>query len=63
MAVGANETEVPPSELQDSMRRINQLEGALGCKTLENEIFKEAVVFAKEKKWIALSPVLPEGEQ
>ena len=63
MAVGANETVVPASELQDAMRRIKQLEGALGRKTLENEILKEAVDFAKAKKWIARSPVLPGGEQ
>ena len=29
----------------------------------ENEIFKEAVDFAKAKKWIARSPVLPGDEQ
>ena len=57
--VGANETVVPASELQEAMRRIKQLEGALGRKTLENEILKEAVDFAKAKKWIARSPVLP----
>ena len=62
-AVGANETVVPASELQEAMRRIKQLEGALGRKTLENEILKEAVDFAKAKKWIARSPVLPGGEQ
>ena len=49
VAVGANETVVPASELQEAMRRIKQLEGALGRKTLENEILKEAVDFAKEK--------------
>lgn len=63
MAVGANETVVPASELQEAMRRIKQLEGALGRKTLENEILKEAVDLAKAKKWIARSPVLPGGEQ
>ena len=63
MAVGANETVVPASELQEVIRRIKQLEGALGRKTLENEILKEAVDFAKAKKWIARSPVLPGGEQ
>lgn len=63
MAVDANETVVPASELQEAMRRIKQLEGALGRKTLENEILKEAVDFAKAKKWIARSPVLPRGEQ
>ena len=45
------------------MKRIKQLEGALGRKTLENEILKEAVDFAKAKKWIARSPVLPADEQ
>ena len=63
MAVGANETLVPASELQEAMRRIKQLEGALGRKTSENEILKEAVDFAKVKKWIARSSVLPGGEQ
>ena len=63
VAVGANETVVPASDLQDAMRRIKQLEGALGRKTLENEILKEAVDFAKAKKWIARSPVLPGDEQ
>ena len=63
MAVGANETVVPASELQEALRRIKQLEGALGRKTLENEILKEAVDLAKAKKWIARSPVLPGGEQ
>jgi hypothetical protein len=38
VAVGANETVVPASEFQEAMRRIKQLEGALGRKTLENEI-------------------------
>ena len=47
VAVGANETVVPASELQEAMRRIKQLEGALGRKTLEHEILKEAVDFAK----------------
>ena len=51
------------SELQETMRRFKQLEGALGRKTLENEILKEEVDFAKAKKWIARSPVLPGGEQ
>ena len=63
MAVGANEPVVPSSELQDAMRRIKQLEGALGRKTLVNEILKEAVDFVKAKKWIAHSLVLPEDGQ
>ncbi len=63
IAVGTNETVVPTSELQEAMRRIKQLEGALGSKTLENEFLKETVEFAKVKKWIASSPVLPGGAQ
>ena len=63
VAVGANEPVVPASELQDAQKRIKQLEAALGRKTLENEILKEAVDFAKSKKWIARSPALPGDEQ
>ena len=54
---------VSASELQDAQKRIKQLEAALGRKTLENEILKEAVDFAKAKKWIARSPALPGDEQ
>jgi len=50
VAVGDNETVVPASELQEAMRRIKQLEGALERKTPESEILKEAVDFAKAKK-------------
>ena len=49
MALGANETVALASELQEAMRRVKQLEGALGRKTLENEILKEAVDFDKGK--------------
>jgi transposase len=63
VAVGANETVAPTYEFQKAMRRIKQLEGALGRKTLENEILNEALDFAKAKKWIARSPELPEDEQ
>ncbi len=62
MAVGANETVEPSSELQEAMKRIKQLEGGLGRKTLENEILKEAMGFAKAKKWIARSPLFPGDE-
>jgi transposase len=61
--VGANETVVSASDLQEDMSRIKQLEGALGRKTLENEILKEAEDFAKARKWIPRSPVMPGNEQ
>ena len=63
VAVGANETVVSASDLQEDISRIKQLEDALGRKTLEKEILKEAVDFAKAKKWISRSPVLPGDEQ
>ena len=63
VVVGANETVVQASELQEAIRGINQLEGALRRKTLQNEILKAAVDFAKIKKWIARSPVLPRDKQ
>ena len=43
--------------------RIKQREGELSRATLETEILKEAVDFAKAKKWIARAPALPGGEQ
>jgi transposase len=54
---------VAASELQEAQRRIKQLEQALGRKTLENDILREAVDFAKSKEWFARSPVLPEDGQ
>ena len=43
IAVGdTDKTAVPASELQEAMRRIKQLEGALGRKTLEYKINNEA---------------------
>jgi len=49
MAVGANETVMEASKLQETMRCIKQLEGALDCKTLGNEIITKVVDFAKVK--------------
>lgn len=63
VAVGANESVVLAFELQEAIRRIKQLEGALRRKTLKNEIRKGAVVFAKAKKLIVCSPALPGDEQ
>ena len=59
VAVGANETVVPASEMQEAMKRIKQLEGALGRKTLENEILKEAVDFAKAKSGLRARQYCP----
>jgi transposase len=63
VAVGASEPVVPASEMAEALKRIKQLEAALGRKTLENEILKEAVEYGKSRKWIARSPLLPEDEK
>lgn len=58
-AVSAGEAVVPASELAAARAEIVKLQRVLGKKTLENEILKEAVEYAAEKKWIARSPLLP----
>jgi transposase-like protein len=55
-AVSAGEAVVPASELAAARAEIAKLQRVLGKKTLENEILKEAVEYATEKKWIARSP-------
>jgi transposase len=62
VAVSAGESVVPASELAAARAEIAKLQRVLGKKTLENEILKEAVEFAAEKKWIARSPLLPKDE-
>ena len=63
VAVSAGESVVPASELAAARAEIAKLQRILGKKTLENEILKEAVEIATEKKWIARSPLLPgDGE-
>ena len=61
-AVSAGESGVPASELAAARAEIAKLQRILGKKTLENEILKEAVEYAAEKKWIARSPLLPKDE-
>lgn len=63
VAVSAGEAVVPASELAAARAEIAKLQRVLGKKTLENEILKEAVEYAAEKKWIARSPLLPKAEQ
>ncbi len=63
VAVSAGQAVVPASELAAARAQIAKLQRVLGKKTLENEILKEAVEYAAEKKWIARSPLLPQDEQ
>lgn len=62
-AVSAGEAVVPASELAAARAEIAKLQRILGKKTLENEILKEAVEFASQKKWLARSPLLPKDDQ
>jgi transposase len=61
-AVSAGESVVPASELAAARAQIAQLQRMLGKKTMEAEILKEAVEFAREKKWIARSPLLDKDD-
>ena len=61
-AVSAGEAVVPASDLAAARAEIAKLQRILGKKTLENEILKEAVEYAAEKKWIARSPLLQKDE-
>lgn len=49
-AVSAGEAVVPASELAAASAEIAKLPRVLGNRTLENEILKEAVEYAAEKK-------------
>ena len=59
IAVEAGETVVPAAELETARRQIRELQRLLGKKSFEVEILKEAVEVARERKWIARSPLLP----
>jgi transposase len=61
-AVKAGEEVVPASEVKVLKARIRELERLLGKKTMENEILKEAVEIAREKKLLLLRPSLPKGD-
>jgi transposase len=62
-AVSTGESVVLASELAAARAQIAQLQRMLGKKTMEAEILKEAVEFAREKKWIARSPLLGKDDQ
>ncbi len=58
-AVQADEELVAASEVRELKKRIRDLERVLGKKTLENEILREAVELAHQKKLISRLPSLP----
>ena len=47
----------------DALKQIRELQRMLGKKTMEAESLKEAVEFARSRKWIAHSPLLPGDDQ
>ena len=55
-AVTAGESVVPASELAAARAQIAQLQRMLGKKTMEAEILKEAVEFAREKSGLRARP-------
>lgn len=61
-AVRADDSVVASSEVRALEKRIRELERVLGKKTLENEILREALKIAHEKKLISHLPSLPEGD-
>ncbi|RUQ78535.1 hypothetical protein EKM59_11780 [Legionella septentrionalis] len=54
----AEEDVAPQSEVNELKRQIKQLERILGKKTVENEILREAIKLAREKKLISRQPLL-----
>ena len=61
-AVRADGEVVPSSKIRELEKRIRELERVLGKKTLENEILREAVKIAHEKKLISRLPSLPDED-
>jgi len=61
-AVRVDDEVVASAEVRALQKRIRELERVLGKKTMENEILREAVKIAHEKKLISRLPLLPEED-
>jgi len=61
-AVRVDDEVVGSAEVRALEKRIRELERVLGKKTLENEILREALKVAQEKKLISPLPLLPERD-
>ena len=61
-AVRVDDAVVGSAEVRALEKRIRELERVLGKTTLENEILREALKIAQEKKLISHLPSLPEGD-
>jgi transposase len=58
-AIREDDAVVARAEVRALEKRIQELERVLGKKTMENEILREAVKVAHEKKLISQLPLLP----
>lgn len=58
IGVDCEDTVVSKKEIKKLKARIRELEAALGRKTLDNEILKEAVKLGREKKLISRQPLV-----
>jgi transposase len=61
-AIRADDEVVAKAEILALQKRVRELERVLGKKTLENEILREAVKLAHEKKLISRLPSLPDED-
>jgi transposase len=61
-AIRADDAVVARAEVRALEKRIQELERVLGKKTMENEILREAVKVAHEKKLISQLPSLPDED-
>lgn len=57
----AEESLVPQSEIKQLQAQVRELERLLGRKTLENEVLRDAVRLAREKKLLLRSPSSRKG--
>lgn len=55
--IRGEESVVPKSRVKELERQVRELERMLGKKTLENEILREAISLAREKKLISRQPL------
>src|SRR5450631_1966010 len=61
-AIRADDEVVAKAEVLSLQKQIRELQRVLGKKTLENEILREAVKLAHEKKLILRLPSLPDED-
>ena len=58
-SLGAGEAVVPESELKSLQAQMRELQRLLGKKTLENEILREALEIARQKKLLSRALLRP----